>query len=102
MHKVAELDITILINSKYFHDLILLFHDTLANINEKETNNELVLFFSFLISSSKGSALVQKYIEPITAGLICAIPKESGQLLEKIANALVTLMHASENSGFET
>ena len=78
MHKVAELDISILSNSKYFHDIVMLFHDTLVNVNEKETNNELVLFFSFLIASGRGQPLVQQYIEPITVALICAIPKESG------------------------
>lgn len=51
MHKISELNINILKNSKYFNDIILLFHETLVNVNEKETNNQLVLFFSYLISS---------------------------------------------------
>lgn len=54
MHKVAELDISILANSKYFHDMIMLFHETLVNVNEKETNSELILFFSYLIASRGG------------------------------------------------
>ena len=58
MHKVAELDISILANSKYFHDMIMLFHETILTVNEKETNNELVYFFSFLILSRGGQTLV--------------------------------------------
>lgn len=51
MHKVAELNIQILVNSKYFNDIIMLFHDTLVSVNERETNNQLVLFFSYIISN---------------------------------------------------
>jgi hypothetical protein len=54
MHKVAELDINIISNSKYFHDIIMLFHETLVHVNEKELNSQLVLFFSYIISNRNG------------------------------------------------
>lgn len=91
MHKVAELDINILINSKYFHDMIILFHETLLNVNAKETNSELVLFFSFLIQSRNAHAVVIKYLDIITASLLCAVSKELGLLLEKV----ITLFNSS-------
>jgi len=43
--------------------------------------------------------IVDKYLDYITVGLICSIPKEVGSLLEKISNALVILMNNAENSG---
>jgi hypothetical protein len=49
MHKIAEIDISILTHSTRFHEVILLFHETLVNVDEKETNKALVLFFTYLI-----------------------------------------------------
>jgi len=97
MHKVAELDINILTNSKYFHDMIILFHETLINVNAKETNNELILFFTYLISSRNGIPIVLKYLDIITTSLFCAISKELGILLEKISFALVILMNTADS-----
>lgn len=50
MHKVGEIDITILLQSNSFHEVLMLFYETVVNVNEKEANNELVWFFSLLIS----------------------------------------------------
>jgi len=97
MHKVSEIDIDILKKSKYFHDIIILFHETLVNVNEKKTNNQLVLFFSYLIASRTAQDIVQKYIDYITIALISSIPKEQGPLLEKVSLALVTLTNNAES-----
>ncbi len=58
----SEVDITILLESPLLHDVIMLFSETLVRINHKETNNELVLFFSFLIAHRNTQQLVFKYI----------------------------------------
>lgn len=34
MNRVAEMNINILKNSKYFNDIIILFSETLVNVNE--------------------------------------------------------------------
>lgn len=102
MHKIAEIDINILKNSKHFHDIIILFHETLININEKETNNSLVLFFSYLIASRFAQDIVFKYIDYITVALICSIPKEQGQLLQKLAEAFVILLNNAESQNYDT
>ncbi|CDW78104.1 transportin-serine arginine isoform a [Stylonychia lemnae] len=99
MNRVAEMNINILKNSKYFNDIIILFSETLLNVNEKETNNQLVLFFCYLIQSRNAMDIVDKYLDYMTVGLICSIPKEQGTLLEKISNALVILMNNAETSG---
>ncbi len=78
----------------------MLFHETLMNINEKETNNALVLFFSFIISSRQLQSVIEKYLDYIVAALICSIPKETGPLHEKLTNALVTLMNQAEQHNF--
>ena len=64
--------------------MIVLFHETLVNVNEKETNNQLVLFFSYLIASRNSQQIVEKYLEYIAIALICSVPKEQGALLEKV------------------
>lgn len=99
MHKVSELDINILKNSKNFNDIIILFHKTLVEVNEKETNTALVIFFSYLISSRTAQDIVNQYLDYITIALICSIPKEKGTLLEKLSNALIILMNNAESQG---
>jgi len=96
---VANLNINIIKTSKYFNDLILLFHETMVNINQKETNNALVLFFCYLITNRNAFDIVDKYLDYITVSLLLSIPKELGSLQEKIANSLVILMTRAEAAG---
>jgi hypothetical protein len=51
LHKIAEADVSILLQSNSFHDVLLLFYETVVHVNEKDANNELVLFFSYIISN---------------------------------------------------
>jgi hypothetical protein len=110
MHKVAEIDVIILIQSKSLHDVLLLFYETVVHVNEKDANNELLLFFSYIIANRQCHDLVLKYLDIITVVLICSVGKEQGSLLEKvtssnnltllkIANALVVLINNAEMNG---
>ena len=57
-HRLAEIDIKMLQNSQYFANVLNLFYDTKVNVNEKEANTELVLFFSQLIANRMGQSIV--------------------------------------------
>lgn len=76
-----------------------MFHETIVNINEKEKNQQLILFFNYLIQSRHTQDIVSKYLDYISIALICSIPKEQDQIIQKLADAFVTLINNAELQG---
>lgn len=101
MHRVAEIDVSILKESNKFHDTILLFHEVLVNIDEKDSNIALVLFFSYLINNRHALEIIDKYLDYITEGLVSTIPREQDGLSLKVADSLMALANKAESFSFE-
>lgn len=63
---------------------MLLMYETVVRIDEKETNNEIILFYSHLINSRESQTLLLKYLDYVVSALMCSVSKEGGQLHEKV------------------
>ncbi len=101
MHRIAEIDVSILHHSSKFHDTLLLFHEVLVNVDEKESNIALVQFFSYLVHNRHAGEIIDKYLDYITQGLIATIPREHDGLQMKVADALMTLANKAESAQIE-
>ena len=95
----GEVDVNILLGSKYLADVMSVFRESSLRVHEKTLHNQLVLFFSHLIMGRNTQAVVTQYLDVITIGLFCMLRKETN-LTEKIANGLIVLMNNSESHGY--
>eukprot|EP00349_Pseudokeronopsis_sp_Brazil_P011028 CAMPEP_0202979314 /NCGR_PEP_ID=MMETSP1396-20130829/85502_1 /ASSEMBLY_ACC=CAM_ASM_000872 /TAXON_ID= /ORGANISM="Pseudokeronopsis sp., Strain Brazil" /LENGTH=88 /DNA_ID=CAMNT_0049718693 /DNA_START=2434 /DNA_END=2700 /DNA_ORIENTATION=- len=85
-----------LLGCSYLHDILMLLSETMQHVNQKETNNEIILFFSTLISARNSQQVVFRYLDLVTVALLAAISKEQGSNLEKISHAMVILLNTAE------
>jgi len=97
----GEVDVNILLGSKYLADVMSVFRESSLRVHEKTLHNQLVLFFSHLIMGRNTQAVVTQYLDVITITLFCMLRKETN-LTEKIANGLIVLMNNAESHGYTT
>lgn len=100
-HKIAEIDISIIKESNKFHDMLLLLHEVIVNVDEKESNTQIVLFFNYMICHRNALEIIDKYLDHIVDGLVSTIPREHDGLNLKVADSLMALAHKAESYGFE-